>query len=94
MSKAPASWSLRFKSPAEFPNIAKCSDELDWSQAEKPINMYFKEEELKEDEAALIDKDAEYYRRKRERRKAYRKKNTKISARRLVRPPASDSKDA
>lgn len=78
MSKAPAAWSLRFKSPADYPNIAKCSDELDWDQAEKPIHMYFKEEELKEDEATLVEKDSEYYRRKRERRRAYRKKNTLV----------------
>ena len=78
MSKAPAAWSLRYKSPADFPNIAKFGDDLDWNGAHKPLQMYFKEEELKDDDVVPIEKDSEYYRRKRERRRNYRKKNTLV----------------
>jgi hypothetical protein len=78
MSKAPPTWALRYKAPADFPNIAKFSDDLHWDQAVLPATMYFKEEELKEEEVATIEKDSEYYRRKRERRRAYRKKNTLV----------------
>lgn len=49
--KASAQWNLRMKMPEEFPNIAKFSDEgVKWDKAVHPINMYFKEEEIKEDE--------------------------------------------
>lgn len=78
MSKAPAAWSLRYKSPADFPNIAKFGDDLEWNQAHQPLQMYFKEEELKEDDVVEVQKDSEYYRRKRERRRNYRKKNTLV----------------
>ena len=78
MSKAPPSWSLRYKSPTDFPNIAKFADEIDWANAKKPMQMYFKEEELKEDETAEVVKDAEYYKRKRNQRRAYRKKNALV----------------
>ena len=77
MSKAPAAWSLRFKSPADYPNIAKFGDDLDWNNAQQPLQMYFKEEELKDDDV-VIEKYSEYYRRKRERRRNYRKKNTLV----------------
>ena len=78
MSKAPAAWSLRFKSPADYPTIAKFGDDLDWQAAVPPLQMYFKEEELKEDDVVVVEKDSEYYRRKRERRRNYRKKNTLV----------------
>ncbi len=40
--------------------------------------MYFKEEELKEEETAEVVKDADYYKKKRSQRRSYRKKNNLI----------------
>ena len=67
ISITPACWALRYKSPIEFPDVAKFSDVLN-----------FKQVELREDEIATTERDSEYYRRKRERRRSYQKKNTFI----------------
>ena len=78
MSKPPASWALRYKSPIEFPDVAKFSDFLNWDEAQHPVHMYLNKEELREDEIPTTERDSEYYRRKRERRRSYQKKNTFI----------------
>jgi hypothetical protein len=77
MSKGPASWPLRYKSPADYPHIAKFADAVPWAEANPPMMMYFEEEELKrEDDDPLepVVKDAEYWKKKDKQRNSYRKK--------------------
>lgn len=65
---------MRLKIPNDFPNIGKFSDTIEWNQLGAP-KMYFKEEELKEEEVGEVVKDAEYYKKRRNQRRSYRKKN-------------------
>lgn len=65
---------MRLKMPNDFPNIGKFSDEIVWNNLSAP-KMYFKEEELKEEDTGEVVKDAEYFKKKRNQRRFYRKKN-------------------
>jgi hypothetical protein len=69
-------WKMRLKVPDDFPDIAKFSDgDINLKGAVQPVKMFLKEEDIKEDEQLDVVKDAEYYKRRRQRRKRYRKKN-------------------
>lgn len=73
---APLERELRFKIPQDLPFIGKFSDPVDLLKACKPIEMFFRDEEIKDDEedSAPVVKDAEYYRKKKNRKRFYKKK--------------------
>ena len=62
---------LKFRCLDEFPSIAKFDEKVDFDMSQKPLYMYFKDEEILE-EPEDIKKDSEYYKRKRQRRRKVR----------------------
>lgn len=69
---------LRFKNPEDYPHIAKFTDEVNFDTAKPPLRMYFKEEELREDEETETRKDGAYYRRRKGQRRIYRRRSTLV----------------
>lgn len=68
-------WSLRLKLPEDLPAVGKFTDGVDLHAAVPPLRMYFRDEELAEDDQEPEKKDAEYFRKKRMRKYFYKKKN-------------------
>jgi hypothetical protein len=72
-------WPLRLKLPDDLPNIAKFSDAINLENASKPVKMYFRDEEIFDDDEKIVIKDANYYkRRKNSKRYEYKKRNDLI----------------
>ena len=72
-------WPLRLKKDeTDVSIIAKFSDPVDLEAAKLPMRMYVKDEEIEEEEAVEVVKDAEYWRNRKKRRQTYRRKSQVI----------------
>jgi hypothetical protein len=58
------SYPLRFKNPQDYPLIGKFIDKIDLKNAELPVRMYMKDEELQQEEVDLDVNDPNRYKKK------------------------------
>ena len=70
------SLNMVFVRPEEYPMVGKFDEHVDFNKAKLPVKMYFKDEEIIEEAIdENVKKDSEYYKRRRQRRKALKTKS-------------------